>query len=265
MKNMTWLALFALLIAPATQAAVKGEEVSYKAGNTTLKGYLAYDDAVKGKRPGVLVVHEWWGHNEYARERARMLAGLGYTALALDMYGDGHQAHHPDEAGKFSGEVRKNLAMAKQRFDAAAGVLKKHPTVDAKNIAAIGYCFGGAIVLEMARQGEPLKGVVSFHGSLNTDQPARAGQVKARVLVAHGADDPFVPAAQVEAFKQEMDAAKVNYKFIAYPGAKHGFTSKEADENGRKFNLPLAYNAEADQKSWAEMQAFFKEIFAGKK
>jgi dienelactone hydrolase len=265
MKRITWLALFALLIAPATQAAVKGEEVSYQAGNTTLKGYLAYDDAVQGKRPGVLVVHEWWGHNEYARERARMLAGLGYTALALDMYGDGHQAHHPDEAGKFSGEVRKNLAMAKQRFDAAAGVLKKHPTVDSSNIAAIGYCFGGAIVLEMARQGEPLKGVVSFHGSLNTDQPARAGQVKARVLVAHGAADPFVPAAQVEAFRQEMDAAKVNYRFIAYPGAKHGFTSKEADENGRKFNLPLAYNAEADQKSWAEMQAFFKEIFAGKK
>jgi dienelactone hydrolase len=265
MKNMTWLALFALLLAPAAQAAVKGEEVSYKAGNTTLKGYLAYDDAVKGKRPGVLVVHEWWGHNEYARERARMLAGLGYTALALDMYGDGHQAHHPDEAGKFSGEVRKNLAMAKQRFGAAVGVLMKHPTVDRNNIAAIGYCFGGAIVLEMARQGEPLKGVVSFHGSLNTDQPARAGKVKARVLVAHGADDPFVPAAQVEAFKQEMDSAKVNYKFIAYPGAKHGFTSKEADENGRKFNLPLAYNAEADQKSWAEMQAFFKEIFVAKK
>lgn len=264
MKRITWLALFALLIAPATQAAVKGEEVSYKAGNTTLKGYIAWDDAVQGKRPGVLVVHEWWGHNEYARERARMLAGLGYTALALDMYGDGHQAHHPDEAGKFSAEVRKNLAMAKQRFDAATQVLKKHPTVDSSNIAAIGYCFGGAIVLEMARQGEPLKGVVSFHGSLNTDHPAKAGKVKARVLVAHGADDPFVPAAQVEAFKQEMDAAKVNYKFIAYPGAKHGFTSKEADENGRKFNLPLAYNAEADQKSWAEMQAFFKEIFARK-
>ena len=261
MRRIAVLALLMLFLAPTTQAAVKGEEVSYQAGKTTLKGYLAYDDAISGKRPGVIVVHEWWGHNEYARERANMLAELGYTALALDMYGDGHQAHHPDEAGKFSGEVRKNLALAKQRFDAAVQVLKKHKTVDSKNIAAIGYCFGGAIVLEMARQGEDLKGVVSFHGSLNTDNPAKPGKVKARVLVLHGADDPFVPPAQVEAFKKEMDAAKVNYRFIAYPGAKHAFTSKRADELGQKFNMPLAYNADADKQSWSEMQAFFKKIF----
>jgi len=258
-----WIAIIALaLVAHSAQAAVKGEEVQYKAGDTVLKGYLAWDDAQKGKRPGVLVVHEWWGHNDYARERARMLAGLGYTALALDMYGDGHQAHHPDEAGKFSGEVRKNLILAKQRFDAAQGILKKHPTVDGGNIAAIGYCFGGAIVLEMARQGEDMKGVVSFHGSLNTEQPAKAGKLKARMLVLTGEADPFVPAEQVAAFKKEMDAAKANYKVIAYPGAKHAFTSKGADELGQKFNLPLAYNADADQKSWAAMQAFFKEIFA---
>ena len=260
-----WILIIALaFVAQAAQAAVKGEEVQYKAGNTVLKGYLAWDDAQKGKRPGVLVVHEWWGHNEYARERARMLAALGYTALALDMYGDGHQAHHPDEAGKFSGEVRKNLALARQRFDAAQRVLKKHPTVDGKRIAAIGYCFGGAIVLEMERQGESLKGVVSFHGSLNTDQPAKAGKVKARMLVLTGEADPFVPAEQVAAFKKEMDAAKVNYRVITYPGAKHSFTSKEADQYGEKFKIPLAYNADADQKSWAEMQAFFKEIFAKK-
>jgi dienelactone hydrolase len=260
-----WLLIVALtFVAHSAQAAVKGEEVQYKAGNTVLKGYLAYDDAVKGKRPGVLVVHEWWGHNEYARERARMLAALGYTALALDMYGDGHQAHHPDEAGKFSGEVRKNLVLAKQRFDAAQQVLKKHPTVDGNNIAAIGYCFGGAIVLEMVRHGEPLKGVVSFHGSLNTEQPAKAGRLKARMLVLTGEADPFVPAEQVEAFKKEMDAAKASYKLIAYPGAKHAFTSKGADALGEKFKLPLAYNADADQKSWAEMQAFFKEIFTKK-
>jgi len=260
-----WLLIVALaFVAHSAQAAVKGEEVQYKAGNTVLKGYLAYDDAVKGKRPGVLVVHEWWGHNEYARERARMLAALGYTALALDMYGDGHQAHHPDDAGKFSGEVRKNLVLAKQRFDAAQNVLKKHPTVDGNNIAAIGYCFGGAIALEMARQGEPLKGVVSFHGILNTEQPAKAGKLKARLLVLTGEADPFVPAEQVAAFKKEMDAAKVSYKVIAYPGAKHSFTSKGADEFGQKFNLPLAYNADADQKSWAEMQAFLKELFAKK-
>ncbi|HCU53081.1 MAG TPA: dienelactone hydrolase [Gammaproteobacteria bacterium] len=262
MKRLVMIALFMLGLSPALQAAVKGEEVQYKAGTTVLKGYLAHDTAIKGKRPGIIVVHEWWGHNEYARQRARMLAELGYTALALDMYGDGHQAHHPSDAGKFSSEVRKNLAVAKQRFDAAVAELKKHPSVDPNNIGAIGYCFGGAIVLEMARLGNDLKGVVSFHGNLTTEQPAKAGQVKARVLVLTGVDDPFVPAAQVEGFKKEMDAAKVDYRLIAYPGARHGFTSKEADDNSKKFNLPaLAYNAEADQKSWAEMKAFFKQVF----
>jgi dienelactone hydrolase len=264
MMRMATAVLLMWFSAGAALAAVKGEEVQYKAGDTVLKGYLAYDDAVKGKRPGVLVVHEWWGHNDYARERARMLAGLGYTALALDMYGDGHQAHHPDEAGKFSGEVRKNLTMAKARFDAARQILSSHASVDSANIGAIGYCFGGAIVLEMARQGEPLKGVVSFHGSLNTEQPAMAGKVKARMLVLTGEADPFVPVEQVETFKKEMDAAKANYRVIAYPGAKHSFTSKESDQYGQKFSLPLAYNAEADQKSWAEMQVFFKEVFAKK-
>ena len=260
-----WILIIALaVVTHSAQAAVKGEEVQYKAGDTVLKGYLAYDDAVKGKRPGVLVVHEWWGHNEYARMRARMLAELGYTALAVDMYGEGKQATHPDDAGKFSGEVKKNMPMAKARFDAARNLLKKHATVDGKRLAAIGYCFGGGIVLEMARAGEPLKGVVSFHGSLNTDHPAKAGKMKVRMLVLTGEADPFVPPEQVEAFKKEMNAAKASYKVIAYPGAKHAFTNKEADQYGQKFNLPLAYNAEADQKSWAEMQAFFKEIFAKK-
>ena len=261
-----WILIIALaFVAQAAQAAVKGEEVQYKAGETILKGYLAYDDALKGKRPGVLVVHEWWGHDEYARQRARMLAELGYTALALDMYGNGHQAHHPDEAGKFSGEVRKNLALAKLRFSAAQRLLKNHPTVDGGRVAAIGYCFGGSIVLEMARLGKNLKGVVSFHGSLNTEQPAKAGGTKARMLVLTGEADPFIPAAQVEAFKKEMDAAKANYRVVTYPGAKHSFTSKAADQHGQKFSIPLAYNAEADRKSWAEMQNFFKEIFAQKK
>jgi dienelactone hydrolase len=265
MNRFAWLVALALLVASAAEAAVKTETVEYKAGDTVLKGYLAYDDAVQGKRPGVLVVHEWWGFNDYARMRARMLAELGYTALALDMYGDGKQAHHPDDAGKFASEVRKNLTLAKARFEAALQLLKTQPTVDPASIAAIGYCFGGAIVLEMARQGEPLKGVVSFHGQLNTDQPARPGAVKARVLVLAGAADPFVPTTQVEAFKKEMDAAQVDYKLIAFPGAKHAFTVKEADENAKKFDLPaLAYNAEADQKSWLEMQGFFMDLFAKK-
>ncbi len=242
-------------------AEVKGKTVEYTASGTTLKGYLAYDDSIKGKRPGILVVHEWWGLNDYARRRARMLAGLGFTALALDMYGDGKQANHPDDAGKFSGEVRKNLPLAKARFDAARKLLVKQETVDPKHIAAIGYCFGGSIVLEMARVGEPLNGVVSFHGGLTTDHPARPGKVKAKVLVLTGADDPFAPPEQVEGFAKEMKAAGADFRVIVYPGAKHSFTNPGADAFGKKFNLPLAYNAAADKKSWKEMQAFFKRVF----
>jgi dienelactone hydrolase len=260
MKRIGLLAAISLLSVPVAQAAVKGEEVEYRANGTVLKGYIAYDEAVKGKRPGVIVVHEWWGHNDYARKRARMLAELGYTALAVDMYGGGHQAHHPQDAGKFSGELRKNLALARKRFDAGMRVLKGHRTVDGKRIAAIGYCFGGAIVLEMARLGEPLKGVVSFHGNLTTEQPAKAGRVKARLLVLTGAADQFVPDTQVESFRKEMDAAKVSYRVVSYPGAKHGFTVPEADQSGKEFNLPLAYHAEADHQSWAEMRAFLKEV-----
>lgn len=261
-RLLTFLAL--AFFAVSTHAAVKGEPVEYKAGDTVLKGYIAYDDAIQGKRPGVIVVHEWWGHNEYARKRADMLAALGYTAIAVDMYGDGKQAAHPEDAGKFSGEVRKNLPLAKARFDAARRLLAKHATVDAKQIAAIGYCFGGAIVLEMARQDEDLKGVASFHGSLDTSNPAAAGKVKARVLVMTGADDPFIPAEKVEAFRKEMTAARANYSVIAYPGAKHSFTNPDADKYGKQFNLPLVYNAEADTQSWTEMQKFLKEIFAKK-
>jgi dienelactone hydrolase len=260
MKRVLFGAVFVLMSATA-HAAIKGDEVQYKVGDQTFKGYIAYDDAKKGKRPGVLVVHEWWGHNEYARKRARMLAELGYTALALDMYGDGKQAHHPDDAGKFAGEVRQNMNAAKARFEAAEGVLKKHATVNADKIAAIGYCFGGGVVLQMARMGADLDGVVSFHGSLGTEQKAGKGQMKAKVLVAHGADDPFVKPEEIAGFKKEMEDAGVDYKFVSYPGAKHSFTVPDADEFGTKFNMPLAYNTEADKQSWAEMQTFFKKVF----
>ena len=242
-------------------AAIKGDEVQYKVGDQMFKGYIAYDDAKKEKRPGVLVVHEWWGHNEYARKRARMLAELGYTALALDMFGDGKQAHHPDEAGKFAGEVQQNMDAAKARFVAAEDVLKKHPTVDVQKIAAIGYCFGGAVVLQMARAGVDLKGAASFHGPLGTATPAAKGRVKAKVFVANGADDSFVKPEEVAAFKQEMEAAGIDYKLVNYPGAKHSFTNPDADELAKKFNMPIAYNAEADKQSWSEMQVFFKKIF----
>jgi dienelactone hydrolase len=248
----------------AAFAAVQGKEVSYSANGTTLKGYVAYDDAVKGKRPGILVIHEWWGHNEYARKRARMLAEHGYTALAVDMYGDGKQAHHPDDAKKFSSEVAKNAVLAKARFDAAYNLLSKEETVDAGKIGAIGYCFGGSVALNMARMGEPLKVVVSFHGGLGTASPTEAGKVKARIASFTGEEDPMIPATQVAAFRQEMDKAGVINKVVTYPGAKHAFTNPDADKYGQEFKLPLAYNAAADKASWDEGLAFLAEAFKAK-
>ena len=251
-----------LLVASASvHAAVVGEEVSYQAGDTTLKGYLAHDTAVQGKRPGILIVHEWWGLNDYARERARQLAELGYVALAVDMYGEGKTADHPDDAGKFAGAVRSNLPLMQARFEAARAFLNSQPDVDPEQNAAIGYCFGGGVVLAMARAGQDLDGVVSFHGSLGGGGTAAPGTVKARLLVANGADDPFVTAEQIAAFKAEMDAAGADYTFINYPGAVHSFTNPGADALGERFGLPLAYNAEADADSWAQMQAFFQSLF----
>lgn len=240
---------------------VRGEPVTYTDGTTTMKGYLAYDDGIPGKRPGILVVHEWWGHNEYARKRARMLAELGYVALAVDMYGEGKQATHPDDAGKFSGEIRRNMELGRKRFSAARKLLAEHRFTDPERIGAIGYCFGGGVVLQMARDGVDLAGVASFHGGLTTDAPAKPGAVKAKILVATGAEDKFVPPDQVEAFEREMKAAGAGFRVISYPGAMHSFTNPDADAYGKKFNLPLAYDAEADRKSWDEMRRFFKKIF----
>ena len=240
---------------------IEGKPVEYTAGGVTLKGYIAYDANVKGKRPGILVVHEWWGQNEFVRNKARKMAELGYTALALDMYGEGKLASHPDDAGKFSSELMKNFPVAKERFMAALDFLKQQPTVDPDRIGAIGFCFGGGVVLNMARQGVDLKGVASFHGSLAVVKPDTPTAIKAAVRVYNGADDKFIPAEAIEGLKKEMADQKVNFKFVNYPGAVHAFTNPEATEIGKKFSLPLAYNAEADKKSWADMQKFFKEIF----
>jgi dienelactone hydrolase len=263
MKRLLSLLVLGLM-SSAALAAIVGQEVEYKAGATTLKGYIAWDDAIKGKRPGVLVVHEWWGHNEYARRRARMLAELGYTALAVDMYGNGKQASHPDDAGKFAGEVRNNMPVAEARFQAARKLLQGHESVDARHISAIGYCFGGGVVLEMMRRGVKLDGVASFHGSLVGTATIKPGSVKTKVLIANGADDPFTTAEQIAAFKKEMETAKVDYRFINYPGAKHAFTNPDADKNGQAFNMPLAYNAEADALSWQELDLFLKELYQKK-
>jgi dienelactone hydrolase len=243
-------------------AGLQTEEVEYRVGDTVMTGYLAYDDSIAGKRPGVLVVHEWWGHNEYARKRAEMLAALGYTALAVDMYGDGKVADHPDDARAFMMAVVSDMGAVEARFDAARELLMQHETVDSEQIAGIGFCFGGAVVLGMARAGKPLAGVVSFHGSLGTETPAQDGAVQARVLVFNGAADPTVPPEQVTAFEQEMKAAHVDYELINYPGVKHGFTNPRADEFSKRFNMPVAYDAMADQDSWERMQQFFDRIFS---
>lgn len=261
MKRLPIAAVLFFLPLFAAHAEIRGTEVEYSADGTDLQGYIAYETKQAGKRPGILVVHEWWGHNEYARTRAEMLAGLGYTAMALDMYGEGRTASHPKEAGKFAEKIRENLPLAKRRFKAAMEVLGNHPTVDPQRIAAIGYCFGGGIVLEMARDGLDLDAVVSFHGSLDTDNPARPGEVEARVLVFNGAEDPFVTDEQVADFKKEMKRAKVDSVFVNLPGASHSFTNPDADELAEKFDLPLAYNSRADTRSWQIMQNFLAETF----
>ena len=250
-----------VLAAVVCNAAIVGEPVEYTADGVTLKGFLAYDDEQVGPRPGVLVVHEWWGHNDYARKRAKMLAELGYTALAVDMYGDGKQAGHPDDAGQFAAAVKNNMGVARARFEAAIRFLQEQKTVDPDRIAAIGYCFGGGVVLEMAREGVDLKGVVSFHGSLGTDHPAEPGKVTARVLVCHGADDQFVSEEQIAVFKNEMETADVRYKFRVYEGAKHSYTNPEADAFAERFELPLGYSAEADAASWKDMTNFLQKCF----
>ncbi|MCG8427871.1 MAG: dienelactone hydrolase family protein [Chromatiales bacterium] len=255
------LGLTLICLSSLAQAGLVGKEVEYTQGGKVFKGYVAYDDAVKEKRPGVLVVHEWWGHNDYARRRADMLAELGYTALAVDMYGDGKRASHPKDAGKFASEVKKNMNSAAARFQAGINLLKQHQTVSASDISAIGYCFGGGIVLEMARRGMDLDAVASFHGSLKTNSKAKPGVVKARVLVFNGAADPFVKPEEIESFKAEMNQAGVNYTFTNHPGAKHSFTNPAADEMGKRFDIPLAYNAEADKASWNTMKQVFAEIY----
>ena len=246
---------------PPAVPNIQSEEVTYTAGDTTLVGYMAWDANMEGPRPGVLVVHQWWGHSDYVRRRARMLAELGYTALALDMYGEGRHADHPEDAMKFMNESMANIDVAKGRFMAAYELLKQHGTTNPNDIAAIGYCFGGSVVLHMARFGTDLDGVVSFHGNLATEAPAQKGAVKGKLLVLHGAEDPLVPPEQVIAFKKEMEVAEVDYVFIEYPGAKHAFTDQAATEKGKKHKMPLEYDAKADEQSWAEMSKFLEALF----
>ena len=264
MKTLLLCAFAAALVASSLGASIKTEEVTYSEGTTKMKGFLAWDDSISGKRPGILVVHEWWGLNEYARSRAKQLAELGYTALAVDMYGDGRSTDHPKDAGAFAASVMKDPQVALARLQAAMEALKSQPTVDPEQIAAIGYCMGGAIVLNAARQGFDLDAVASFHGSLGGLLPIK-GPVKGKILVCHGADDSFIPPEKVEAFKEEMKAAGADFKFISYPGAKHGFSNPKADEAAKNFKIDVAYNAEADSKSWKELEALLQAVFSKSK
>lgn len=255
--------LIALLLCCSTmaQAAIQTREVPYTAADgTRLVGYHAWDDAISGPRPGVIVVHEWWGLNDYAKRRARDLAALGYSALAVDMYGDGRNTQHPDDAKAFMNAALADPAIPKARFQAGLDLLKAQPQTDPARLAAIGYCFGGKVVLDMARQGLPLAAVVSFHGALVTATPTTPGSVKAKVLVEHGAADSFITPEQIAAFKAEMDQAGADYRFVELPGAKHGFSNPDADAH-KGHGLDLGYQKEADERSWADMQALFKEVF----
>lgn len=236
--------------------------IDYDVDGVKFQGYLAYDANIEGKRPGILVIHEWWGLNPYAKKRAEMLAAEGYTAFALDMYGDGKLATHPEDAQKFMMEVVSDMPVAVKRFDAAMQILKSQPTVEANNIAAIGYCFGGAVVLQMAKTGNTdLKGVASFHGALESMYTPKEGEVKAEILILHGKDDPFTPRDRIDVFIQELKDSGASFEFIEYEGAVHSFTVEGADEKGKAFGLPLAYNKAADEGSWAKMKEFFDRIF----
>lgn len=239
--------------------SIKEEQVSYTSDGIEMKSYVAYDENKKDKRPGILVVPEWWGVNDYVRSRIKQLAGLGYVAMAVDFYGNGKQADNPDSAGKLATPFYMDPAMAQRRFDAAKAKLVSYMQVDSSKLGAMGYCFGGAQVINMAKLGEDLKGVVSFHGNLAEIPPVKG--MKADVLVCHGEDDKFVLPAEVAIFKEQMDSVGAHFIFVSYPGATHSFTNPQATEWGKKFNLPLAYNENADTLSWKEMTTFFNKVF----
>ncbi|MBD2360656.1 dienelactone hydrolase family protein [Anabaena minutissima FACHB-250] len=246
-----------LLASAQALAALQTKTVQYKQGDTVLEGYLAYDDAIKGKRPGVLVVHEWNGLQSYAKKRTEQLAKLGYVAFAADIYGKGIRPKNAQESGTQATIYRKDRQLLRERANAGLKVLQANPLTDIKRIAAIGYCFGGGTVLELARSGANIAGVVSFHGNLDTPNIEDAKNIKAKVLVLHGADDPFVPEEQITGFETEMRQANVDWQFVSYGRTVHSFTNPEAKGEMKG----VEYNPIADQRSWQAMRQFFAEIF----
>lgn len=245
-----------LALAGTAVAKVESRVVDYQAGGTALQGSLAWDDATTGKRPGVLVIHEWWGHNEHARQQAQRLADAGYVAFALDMFGKGKVTTHPADAKEFVAEVNRDPATARARFDAALALLRADPHVDAAHIAVVGYCFGGTTALDMALAGVDVAAVVAIHAGLQLTGPTPPVPVRARVLILTGGADPMATPERVQAAEKQLTEAGASVKVVSYPGAKHGFTNRDADRAG----IPsLGYDADADRKSFAEMQAFLKQ------
>ncbi|HSM27248.1 MAG TPA: dienelactone hydrolase family protein [Thioalkalivibrio sp.] len=239
--------------------AIHAEQVVYEHNGVELTGYLAYDTALEGPRPGVIVVHEWWGHDENAKRRAEMLAEAGYVGFALDMYGTGKLAEHPSTAREFATAVRTNRDVMMGRFEAAEALLREHELTADQPLAAIGYCFGGSVVLEAARAGADLTMVASFHGALNTGNPAQPDTVKADILVFNGAEDPMVPAEQIAAFREEMATAGVLYTFVDFAGATHSFTNPGADAIAEQFGMPVGYDERADRDSWNWLIAYLND------
>jgi len=268
MKNRNFIPLLILIIMAAlssgfgdktTGSKIKEENISYTVGGKVYKAFVAYDEHLKGKRPAVLIVHEWWGLTEYPKMRATQLAKLGYIALAVDMFGDGKVATNPAEAQAFTAPFYSNPKLSKSLIDAALGKIKEYKQTDPATIFAIGYCFGGSMVLNAAKTGSNLKGVVSFHGGLK-GVPADKNLLKARILVCHGASDKFVGPDDVVQFKHQMDSIGAKYTFIVYPNATHAFTNPMSTENGKKFNMPIEYNKKADMDSWNDMLKFFRTL-----
>ncbi len=239
---------------------IKEENITYTQDGTTMDGFVAYDENSNLKRPGILVVPEWWGMNDYTKMRARKLAELGYIAMTVDIYGNGKIADNPTDAQNLATAFYQNPQLAKDRLDAAIAKLKSYSQTDTSKMAAIGYCFGGGVVLNSARLGENLKGVVSFHGNL-IGTPANKDLLKTKILVCYGLDDQFVKKEEADQFKHQMDSIGADYTFKEYAGATHAFTNPDATELGKKFNLPIAYNAAADTASWNDMKDFFNRIF----
>jgi dienelactone hydrolase len=247
-----------LAFAFAAHAAIQTKTIEYKQGDTTLEGVIVYDDAVKAKRPGVLIVHQWLGITEYEKTRATMLAKLGYVAFCADIYGKGVHPQDTKEAGVEATKYKTDRTLLRARVNAGLAEFKKSDLVDSKRIAAIGYCFGGTTVIELARSGTELNGVVSFHGGLDSPTPADGRNIKCKVLACHGADDPFVPAKDLTAFESEMRDNKVDWQLIAYGGAVHSFTQPMAGNDNSK---GAAYNEAADKRSWEAMKQFLAELF----